>query len=543
MPIFLHDVEDRRVGPGAVAFEESEFPASFPYARWSYQSAKYAEYWQWFTGEVWNEETEVRDSNGRVQKVLKYPLQINHSKTTCMKHNYVLFGEVQDTYRPLVPVRVTPRRKPGSEKVSDDVRRRAEELEDFINRVWMLNNGRALQQEGGLIQQFLGGIVYRVSWAPYDESLEYGIRIEMVLPDFFLPVWDTARPDHLLEAWVVWRMPAREAFLKYGISNLDSMSPLYVEHWTEHEYSITVGGKPVTMKYDMGDGTFMEIRHDQRENPFGFVPFVYIPRERAGSFYGLSLLDDLMGASKEYNARLSDLGDIVHDRADRAVFAKNLTGPIKSQDLGNGRRVYNIGSAPPGGNDPDVFAVDVTNLPDKIADYPILILKQINRDTFVPPVAEGEDEGSQRSALTLSFRMWPLTSKIRSVRTYWTTGLLNFNRMIAKIAIMKGVGGITEEHLKDVDISMDWSPMIPRDREAEVNELIMAKESDMLSPVSGIRILNQVDDADDEYDRIKEFNEWKAKTEAMARPQPAFGGQTGAKKAPGVKRPKPGGTK
>lgn len=517
MPFFPVDIEDRRVGTGLVPFDKEEFPGNFPIARWNYQQERYLRFWRHFTGEVWDEAVaDKKDENG--DPVLRYPLQINYARTLCMKHNYVLWGEVPDTPRPLAAVRVTPRRRAGQKLIDETTIHLADELEDFINRVWLDNSGRTLQQEGGLLQQFLGGIVYRVGWAPDDEDLEYNIRLEYVIPDFFLPVWDSGKPDYLLEAWVVWRMPTREAQLRFGYTaQSGERDPLYIEHWTKESVTITIGGKPVRYTVRAKENE-EEFYYDDLPNPFGFVPFVYIPRERAGSFYGLSLLEGIDGITKEMNARLADLGDILRESAHRNLYVRNMTQTAKTTDMGGTRPAINIGVTPPGGHEPDVFAIDPVTIDNSITDYPQMLHDQLRRDTFIPPVADGEDEGSQRSGQTLYLRMWSIISKTRACRTHWTTGLIILAKMIARIAVIKGVGGITAEHLKDVDIQIDWAAMIPRDREQELNEISIAYNAKMLSPESGIRILNQVDDAQEEYRRVQEHWAWIASLQPRSAP-------------------------
>jgi len=46
------------------------------------------------------------------------------------------------------------------------------------------------------------------------------------------------------------------------------------------------------------------------------------------------------------------------------------------------------------------------------------LLDQYRRDTSTPAVADGEDEGSQRSAATPDHRMWPLVSHINTERVF-----------------------------------------------------------------------------------------------------------------------------
>lgn len=483
-PSYMADVEDRRLGVGGNIVSDDEFPASFPLARWNYQAQLYLERWNMFNGK-WLSETMPDDVDEKGNPLLRYPLQINYLKRACMAHSYALFGEVRDTPGPLAPVRITPRKKPGKKSTEESDRTKAEELEDFINQVWTENQGRSLQQEAGLIQQPLGGIAFRLSWHPENPDLEYGIQVEYVLPDFFLPVWDTARPDDLLEVWIVYRIPTREAKYKFNISLKDGIKdPLYIEHWTRENVTITINNEPI--KYTVNGIVF---DFNNAPNPFGEIPFVYIPRERAGSYYGLGLLDDVIELARELNSRIADNSDVVEETSHRETYGRNIIGPVTPLDIGGTRPAVNIGSTPPGGETPDVFVLDPPKANEFSISHVDSLRKQLGRDLFIPGIAEGEDEGSQRSGLTLAFRMYPLTSKIHAVRSYWGAGLTLIAKKIARIAIIKGIGNITEDHLKGIKWEIDWASIIPRDREQDLNEVAIGIQSNIIPPKVGNKIL------------------------------------------------------
>jgi putative transposon-encoded protein len=515
------DLLDRKVGVSpstAITYSEADFPASFPYARWTAQMVRYNEYWNWFTGEVWEETIKgAKDKSG--EPVYKFPLKVNLVKTAAMKHNYVLFGEVPDGPEPLVPCRARPKTRLDDSPPADKEKRAAKRIENFVNEVWQENNGRTLQLEGGLISQPLGGCVFKLTWSPLDDELDHKIKIELVLPDFFMPVWNTSNPDDLLEAFLVWRMPAREAYLKYGYEQTPSGGPqpdyiLYVEHWTKKEVTITLGGKPLKQIVDVYDNKGVlvdqiETVYENEPNPFGFVPMVYIPRERAGGYYGLSMIDDLRGLAKEYNARLADMGDVIAETSHREVFLRNVGGTVKTRDIGGLRSVTDLGQGVPNQDKPDAFTIEPPAMPQGLVEFPENLRNQYIRDAFISSVAEGEDEGSQRSALTLAFRMWPITSKARATRTYWTNALNRLNKMIIIMAATGEQDGITLDDLAMVNLHCEWSPMIPRDREQQVNEVTLMLQAGALSPTTALGILSIVDDPWEELDKIKDWMEYQ----------------------------------
>lgn len=514
----VYDIDKKYAGPSYIGYSKEDFPPNFPYDRWQVQQTRYYNYWNYFTGRVWEEAVpNKKDSEGN--PIYKFPLRINYIKPAAMKSNYVLWGEVPDDTGPLTSMVAYPRLD-DENKLDESKKKVAKQAENFVNGVWTENFGRSLQQDAGLVQQFLGGIIFKVGWQPDDPDLKSGIRLEYILPDFFLPVWDSGRFNNLLEAWVVYRMPAREAALRYGWNKekSNSVEPIYIEHWTKDTISITLDKKPI--KHDvLVNGRKVTIDYSEAKNPFGFVPFVYIPRERAGTFYGLSIVDDLQGLSQELNARLADFGDIIRDTSQRDTYVRNITGTVNSIKLAGRRPAVNLGVTPSGTTmEPDAFVIDPPNLADSLSKYPQMLYDELVRDSFMSGVAYGEDEGSQRSALTLAFRMWPITSKVRAIRNNWTDGLTVIANMILKIAFLKGVGKITEEHL-DLQWRPNWNPMVPRDREAELNEILSSVDRKILSPETALGLLRIVYDASEEYEKVKEHMSWEQ--ELMTR------GQTG----------------
>lgn len=511
IPSYVQDLVDRKVGAGWIPFaDEEEFPASFPYARWNVQLQRYHEYWRHWTGERWQEPVpNLKDENGN--PVLRYPLQINKLATIAKKHAAAVIGEVSDNSPTAIPARIRPKPNPANEEYDESALKEAKTLEYFINDVWDDNGGKALQSEAVLLSQFLGGIVLKVGWQPDDLDLEYGIRLEIVLPDFFMPVWDTGKPHELLEAWVVWRVPAREAYLKYGFNLKEGVrDPLYIEHWTRDEINITIGGNPV--EYIVNGVRF---RYDHVPNPFGFVPFVYIPRKRAGGYFGISLVEDIKGLEEELNGRLADLGDIVNDVAQRDLVAVDLPNrSITTIDLGKGRKALYLGTTAPGMEKPTLTAVDPPKLPEGLSDLPTRIEKEIEHQASTPAITYGEDQGSQRSGQTLNVRFWSLTSEAQSQRYNWDVAMKRLNKMICKIAVVKGVGGISEKMMQGKHWRNAWSPMLPKDREQLLNEGVLLSSQQAVHPATIAEKLEWVEDPLEEYERAMEHYERVAKLQS-----------------------------
>lgn len=523
---FPADVANRRssISPYQIQrnYAQSDFPPMFPYDVWMWQHALYERRWNYYSGANWNETVPgMTDAEGK--PVLKWPLSTNFLKTLCMKRNYTLWGETPDSAELPVTMKAVPRVS-GKDELDTTAQQRCGELSMFVNKVFAENNCRTLLMEGGLVQQFLGGVVFRVGWNPSerdidDQPIGDGIFIEMILPDFFLPIWDTRNPNRLLECWFIQRVPNREATLRFGHQSEQSgkmNNPIYIEHWTRESVTITLDDKPIMIS----TGT-ESITYKDAPNPFGFVPFVYIPTERDGGYYGASAIDGLERLAEEVNSRLADIGDVIQEGAHREIFIRNVNNPV-SRDIGGTRPAIDLGlSAGPSKADPDAFSIDPPTLPDALVSFPKELRNLLGIDAFIPAVAEGTDEGSQRSALTLAFRMWPLTTKMRAIRASWQEALSRLSKMIAEIAIQKGVGGISREHTKNIIWEVDWSPMIPRDRETEVNEAILSVQAGIMHPTTAIERLHISDNPLKEYKMILEHQKAMSEMDSAAKEQEA----------------------
>jgi hypothetical protein len=556
------------------ATDGKRVPQLFPLEIWNDMQGRYSEYWAWFNGDRLNEA--IKDKNGNPTKAKKYPLAINVIRNFSRKHAAILLGEESfDSGEPLIKTVVTPKASlkkrvreaptmpslnhaqplppappapkllPGqkpptpeptpppipisvtgdNEEYDQEDRALAQQLEDIINEVWVDSNGRAIQMENAVLSQFLGGNVFQAVWhAPWEDARKekrIPISIHSIIPDFFLPVWKSNEPWNLLEAYVVYRIPASAAAQQYGVKTTSTTGfVIYVEHWTRDRYSVFLDGVPLTTNINNVKFTFKDV-----VNPFGFVPFVYIPHMREGSFWGSSICEDLTGLTREYNARLADIGDNMHDTVHREMYVRNLSQDPVPKKLNERVTATNIGNTNGATKEPpEVFAIDPVALPQSATDFADKTLwTQTLRQGDVSDVAYGEDEGSQRSALTLAFRMWPSTAHARMERTYWTEGLNHLARMIIKMIVCKaddpaikklGVD-IPEDWQHRVKFAQDWLPMIPRDREQLVNEVILLFQSGLMSPQRALHVLGGVDYVDDEISQIMEWMVFQASLGSM----------------------------
>ena len=482
-------------------FTLSDIPG-FPYDTYTNQLAQYLECERWFTGAALD--VDVTAATGAAIEL--YPLKINPILSTVLKHAYILFGENVNDGRPLVFPKLVPENK------SDAAIKRAEEAEEALNYVWWENGGRALMFENGTISQIYGGCVFRATFVPWEWDAYGGwrkipIRIERVNPKAFVGRPSAGDMFRLKEGWIISDISIEEA-RKWGYSG-DEDTPTFAEYWSTKEHKTWINDKQV--EYPLANPELEIISNTDDAfngtNPFGFVPMVYIPHVRTGGFYGVNAFDHLKGIIREMNLRFGDYGDAVNDDSHVPIAMRNVNGSPQVRRIADGIKILDLGgSTNITGTEaqPDIFEVHKTRASTSMQQLLQEIINQYRRDSFVPAVAEGEDEGSQRSALTLATRFWPLTSHAGIERVYFGAGLDVFNSYLLKMMAVKGVMGITPAHTK-MRMKQSWAPMLPRDREAEVQEWAQRAQSNLGSVEHLLEMTRDVDDVAQERERILEW--------------------------------------
>jgi hypothetical protein len=128
------------------------------------------------------------------------------------------------------------------------------------------------------------------------------------------------------------------------------------------------------------------------------------------------------------------------------------------------------------------------------------------REANHPAVADGEVEGSQRSSLTLNVRMAPLVDEAEFERLFWTIGLTEFTKVLLTIMSVKKQNGITEEMI-DTPFTVQWQPMLPKDREALSTEVAVRAKNKVTSRKALNAMYGDIQDVDEDMEQIKEETE------------------------------------
>lgn len=488
--------------PLAIIEDENLFPGGFPFEAWRDQQTRYLEYWNWYTGNKLDQDSYVVGNT----VISKYPLRLNPIANFARKKAAVLFGEPDPISDTLINTKVRP--KPffkDNEKLKED----ALFLERIIDEVWRQSGAMALLMQGGILSQFLGGVYYQVEYQPWREDLLVPIKVNLLLPDFVLPITAPDKSEDILECYISYRVPRSVALSHYGY---DTEAPyaVYVEHWTREHYSIFIDGKPLVAKYDIPNSDKKyTVTYDKTPHPFGLVPIVYIPRLKTGSFWGQSIVPDLAQVTLEFNARFADLGSLVQESANRVYVGRNIIQQPRVQRVENILSFLNLGAAnPSSGKDPELQAVEPPVLSDVIPQNIDMLWKQLLRDGDLTTIHFGEDEnGSQRSGETLKARSWSPIATARMERMYWDVGTWHIAKIITIIFNKQNLDidgkKIDVDILKRVLFSNIWHPIVDHSREQMINEIVQLLAAKAMSPERALILQGNVPDIEEELGLIE----------------------------------------
>lgn len=499
----------------------TDLPQTFPTNLWNKQQARYADYWNWFTGDVLNEAQGGTDESGA--EILRFPLQMNVVRNFARKHAAVLLGEAEDTVHPMVKAVVSPLDPlDGSDEFDEEEAVLAVTAQNILNEIWVQSGGRGIQQENAVLSQFLGGAVFKLVWKPWRvKEYRLPIFVEKVQPEHFMPVWNPKNYNELYEVFEIYKIPAKVAQAAYGYKGSGDMGDnswvYYMEHWTRDTYSIYLNKEPLKMEVD---GKIVTIK--DRRNPWKKPPYAYAPGFRdGGAFWGSSFIEDIRGLVKEFNARMADNGDAIRSTVHRKRYMRNVMNQISEEQIANGVWAINLGQEPPQAkHPPEVTTEDPPSYTDGLINFSQDLWHQLLREGSLQNIAFGEDEGSQRSALTLAFRMWPTTARARNGRTLWTDALNKLDGMILDLladqaSVVKPIK-VPTDWRRRLQIAQDWHPMIPRDREQEINEVVLLVQTGLMSPERALERLGDVKDIQGELARIQEYQKFQQELQMQA---------------------------
>jgi len=480
--------------------------------KWQAQSQIYDANWEYWSGAVFNNAM-WKDRSGKPSPK-KFPLKINVVKKACLTHSMHLWGLTSNL--PFLRSTVIPKR----DKIQAEIDR-CKNMEDYFDTFLQYSNGETKLREAGRMYMALGGTALKVR---RDSGNPCGVSLDSIPVAYFFPVWNPGNYDELIRCHIAYQIEKGLAKILYGYRDSKNSPDMvdFVETWTLDKWSCAVG--PMGDRQPAVDQTSHEVMEGPNvfQNPVTkkkYIPIIYIPRLRTGSFYGDPLPADLMGLQDEYNARMADQGDAVSQASHMHVYGHDITRrgtPDLKVPVGN--TIYDAGDTQVGGEAPFLGILSGPNLAEAGSKFSSQLEDALYDQAGIPPVMRGIDEGSQRSALTLAARALPTLSIIEDYRASWVQGLRQCFELF-QMACYADAGNM-DMGLNDVShldfghiVMINFAPVLPKDI-AQINETItQQRAAGVMSKDRAVRLSPDVTDPDAELKKIEEEEKAKAKAE------------------------------
>lgn len=419
---------------------------------WDNMLMRLMTYHRYYSGEVFLDYgTEDRSANEQDNSDPLFPAGINLAKVMCMAHADALMGEWEEA-----PIQFNTRH---NQTPDEDQKNGIDILQGVLEN----SNAGPLFWELDVDRNIFGGAAYRVEFKP---GVWPYIRWKRIQRDAFFPVWNPEDPDELLECYVVTRMnrtQAKELFMlsQHDVDNYLSREIVYhVSHWTRHSHASWL------------DKRFVQ---PYTPNPYGIVPFAFIPRLRTTSYWGDSLVEDIMALQDELNMRAGDISDIIDYSASPIKWGRDLPRKFEAENFPlSANALWDLGRSH-GDFKPEVGMLEANaSLLPSARDHMELLHEMARLVSGTPAIAYGSDQGGgQRSADTLEIRLRPFVASIRRSRSYFYVGMKQALLITQKILKQKDLTDIPKRAVdKLTTLSPTFAPMLPRDRNALVDEIV-----------------------------------------------------------------------
>jgi hypothetical protein len=418
---------------------------------WESEYLLRAERRRYFTGEIFKEKIESDAPSSDDPEL--FPIGLNLVKMLCQTQADSLFGAWEENVVTF---------EPPQNRVVDTADKEASELAQTILRS---NNANSQLWELAVDREIYGGSVLKISPAFGSAKVPGFIRWSRIPIDSFYPIWDPDDLDTLLEVYVVVAMTREQAKAKYGYSASKDIVNR-VEHWTQTEYTNRLDETP--------------LEEYSGQNPWGFVPYEFIPRLRTTHYYGDSLTEDIIRIQDELNMRVADLGEAVNYNSHPIRYGYNLPKSFNTQNYPVGANIlWDLGKTLGASNPPVVGILEAKNpLPTGTFDYIKFVYDWGLTSENTPPIALGLEETSQRTGVSLEVKMYPLIRATSRSRGYFGSGL---SRAMAKSAmildqkdISVDLGGATKRALKKLinrELIPHFASILPRDKAAITDQV------------------------------------------------------------------------
>lgn len=424
--------------------------------KWSAELQRIENYRYYYDGDVFDEKIQTERGQIDDDVPLLYPVGMNLVKMLCLSQTDAMFGEYEH-----LPVQWSVRQ-------DDDITASDEAAIELLTQILVNSNAESMFWELELDRNVFGGGVFKIEPAKPLGTPGH-IRWKKIPRQNFFPIWNPEDPDDLIEAYLVTAMTKDQAKIMY---NMDfNQDVIYrVEKWNKKFSENWIGDR--------------KLNQYSTPNPWGIVPFVYIPRVRLSNWFGDALTGDVIDVQNDLNMRVADMSDAINYNAHPTRWGMNLSREFDERNFPVGSNsMWNLGRTVSANFEPKVGILEAQHaVKPEVFEYIKFEYDWARTSVFAPPIAFGEDQGGgQRSGVTLEIRMWPLIKSIRRSRNYMTTGLNRAMKITAAILEQKQFDDVPVKAIKairDGRIMPVYFPILPQEQQKIVDEVVKLRSLD-----------------------------------------------------------------
>ena len=242
------------------------------------------------------------------------------------------------------------------------------------------------------------------------------------------------------------------------------------EYWTRDEWRVEVGGARIA----------------GGPNPYGEIPYIIFPNMRVpGEFWGESDLADLLQLQTELNARVSVFGRILEVAGNPVAVITGATDEETATLKVGPNQMWTL----PEGAQADVLDLLKSGGAEAHFRYIELLYRAMHDISEMPRTSFGDSSGQSqaRSGVALEIELQPLLHKLARKQAVLTIALRRRAQLVLRIARQHGVD------LPEVDILVNWPPVLPQDRAALVSQEVALVNSGIHPVTRAMQMLGSTD--------------------------------------------------
>lgn len=366
---------------------------------------------------------------------------------------------------------------------------RARAAERALAEVYDANQVDQLDLDTEIDASILGDGAWKVTW----DDAERRVRITSPDVQGLFAWWQGDDVSRVRRVASRYRIDAETAGELYGVTpparasrvraNGERPGVEVVECWTAERFELWAGGALM----------------DQRDNPYGFIPFVIFPNLREPkAFWGVSDLTPIREPLRELNRALTQLSMILELSGNPIAVLENITEstdiavvPGAVWEIPERARAYLLDLLQGGG-------VKLH------ADYVDLVYRALHDLGEAPRTAFGENRAGL-SGVALNVELDPLLKKVQRKRLIRAAALRRRNEMVLRLLERFGDGDARYAPYRS---RIAWGSVLPLDRSR-----LVADERALVA--SGIHSRRRAADELGVEDPELEFTRWLAEQRAV----------------------------